>query len=186
MSSSATRTPAGRTPAERTTAWFWVAAGIGTVHAAWSVYWALGGTWMLASVGQWAVQAAADPTPGARLALWGVAVVKLLAAWVPLLAHRGVLPLARLWRALTWAGAAGLVLYGLANIGASTAVLAGWITPEVPVNTEAHLGHAVLWGPLFALWGVALLLAQLRTVPRREAGAIAPAAGAGVARSTRG
>lgn len=73
------------------TRWFWVAGVIGSVHGAWSVYWALGGTWMLASVGQWALEAAADPSPAATAGLWGVALVKFIAAWVPLFAHRGLL-----------------------------------------------------------------------------------------------
>ena len=36
----------------------WVACGLGLVHAAFSLYWALGGQWLLATVGRFAVQAA--------------------------------------------------------------------------------------------------------------------------------
>ena len=147
----------------RPTAWFGAAACVGIVHAGWSVYWALGGTWMLASVGQWAVQAAHDRPLAAQLSLWTVALAKIVAAVVPLLAHRGLLPWPRVWRALTWAGAVGLLLYGLSNVIVSGAVLAGVITPDEPVNTVAHQGHAYLWGPLFAVWGLALLVGLRRS-----------------------
>ena len=33
----------------------WAALVLGLVHAFWSFYWAFGGTWMLDTVGQWAV-----------------------------------------------------------------------------------------------------------------------------------
>ena len=33
----------------------WAAMALGLVHAAWSFYWAFGGSWLLDTVGQWAV-----------------------------------------------------------------------------------------------------------------------------------
>lgn len=38
----------------------WLACIAGTVHAGFSLYWALGGQWLLATVGQWAVQLSAE------------------------------------------------------------------------------------------------------------------------------
>lgn len=48
------------------------------------------------------------------------------------------------------------MLYGGANVAVSNAVLLGLIRPSGGYDTSATLGHAFLWGPLFALWGVAL------------------------------
>ena len=40
----------------------WTAAALGGVHAAFSAYWALGGDWLLRTVGAWAV-ALRDSSP---------------------------------------------------------------------------------------------------------------------------
>lgn len=68
---------------------------LGTVHAAWSLYWAVGGKILLDTVGQWAVKASReDPA----LAFWGllaITMVKLAAAWTPLLAEIGRVPARR-------------------------------------------------------------------------------------------
>lgn len=136
---------------------FLVAAGLGTMHAAFSAYWAAGGDWMLASVGAWAVEARDDQRASVVLALAAIAVVKLVAAWFPYLAETGRLPWRRLWRGISWPGSVFLIVYGLANVLVSGAVLLGLLGEE-PENREALVGHTVLWGPLFAAWGVALLL----------------------------
>ena len=61
----------------------WVAAAAGVVHAAFSLYWALGGTWLLATVGRWAVDLGRDEPALAGIALGLVTLVKLAAALVP-------------------------------------------------------------------------------------------------------
>jgi hypothetical protein len=71
----------------------------------------------------------------------------------------------RAWRRLAAVGAVGLIVYGLVNVAISWAVLGGLVTPEGGYDRDAQLGHAVLWDPLFLLWG--LLLAGGLTLTRQ-------------------
>lgn len=145
---------------------FWVAALAGTVHAAWSAYWGLGGRLLLDTVGQWAVNAV-ETTPSVALAvLLTVAAVKLVAAWIPLLAQTGRIPGRRYWRAATWIGAPLLTLYGTVNAVAAAAILAGWV--DGSGDRAGLLGHAFLWDPLFALWGAALTVALIASRSGRK------------------
>ncbi len=140
------------------------AAAAGLVHAAFSLYWAAGGRWLLDTVGAWAVDLA-DRSPGPAVALLlAVAAVKIGGALCPLLNEAGRLPgSAATWRRVFLAGAVLLIAYGgLNTIGA-------WIGIAIDHTlTAPQLGHAALWDPLFLLWGVLLLLgtrANHRSVP---------------------
>ncbi|KAB1656305.1 DUF3995 domain-containing protein [Pseudoclavibacter chungangensis] len=139
-----------------------IAAVLGTLHALPSIWWAAGSEFLLSTVGTSAVEAARAMPGGVTLLLSVVATVKLAAAWIPVLAERG-LPWRRFWRALSWLGGAGLVVYGVSGIIPSAAVLLGWIVPDGPVDRAALLGHALLWDPLFALWGATLLIGLWRS-----------------------
>ena len=148
------------------------AAVVGLVHAGFSAYWALGGRFLLDTVGQWAVDLA-DRSPGVTaVGLGAVAVAKAAGAVVPLLVEARRLPGRRVWRALAWVGGVVLVLYGGANIVVAWLVLRGVVEPEGGYDERAMLGHAALWDPLFLLWG-ALLVAGLAlsrgTPPARAA-----------------
>jgi hypothetical protein len=141
------------------TAWglAWVALALGLTHAGFSAYWALGGRWLLRTVGEWAVRLAESDPSRAGLLLGRVALVKTLAAVIPVLVAYGRMPWPRVWRAISWAGAIGLVLYGGINVVVSGAVLAGLVQVDGGYDRAAMLGHLALWDPLFALWGLALL-----------------------------
>jgi len=136
----------------------WVAGAAGGVHAGFSLYWALGGQWLLATVGQWAVRLSADFPVPAGIGLGLVAVVKLLAATVPIGAAYGRVPWPRFWRRISWGGGALLVAYGGVNVVVAIAVLAGVVHPQGGYDAEAMRGHAYLWDPLFFVWGTALVL----------------------------
>ena len=90
---------------------------VGLAYAAISVYWAVGGRWLLNTVGISLSQPGQAGHLVALLAVWGAAAVKAVAAVLPLLAI-GVWPrtangaLRRLARVLTWIEAAILVGYG--------------------------------------------------------------------------
>ncbi|MCQ1948809.1 DUF3995 domain-containing protein [Arthrobacter sp. zg-Y859] len=170
MDSSVER-KAGRrqAPTGLSRACLWTACAAGLLHAAFSLYWALGGRWLLDTVGQWAVQESTEAPLRAGLLLGAVAAFKAAAALVPTAAAYGRVPWPGLWRTVSWIGAVVLVLYGGANTVVSNAVLAGLIRPETGYNRMATIGHAWLWDPLFLLWGAALLgyLVLSRAVPRR-------------------
>lgn len=135
-----------------------VACALGLVHAAASAYWAAGGSWLVETVGQWAVDWRQESPASAAVVLTLVAAVKAAGALVPLAVEAGHLPGRRWWRAASWAGAAVLVLYGTANTVGAWVVLAGLLDPSGPQDDAALWGHAVLWDPLFACWGVTLAL----------------------------
>lgn len=136
----------------------WVACVAGTVHAGFSLYWALGGQWLLATVGQWAVQLSVEAPLKAGFTLGVVAVGKLLAASIPVGVAYGRIPWRRFWRAVSWTGGLLLVVYGGVNTMISGAVLAGAIRPVGGYDLNAMIGHAWLWDPLFFIWGVSLTL----------------------------
>lgn len=153
MSPSTTRKPLSR--AARIA--FWAAAALGTVHAAWSFYWALGGTLLLDSVGQWAVDAAEENSLGAAAGLAAIGLLKLGGAWIPLLAEYRRIPWRRVWRTAEWIAGPALVIYGGANFALGSLALLGAFGEEV-TNRSALIGHAFIWGPHFALWGAALCI----------------------------
>ena len=133
--------------------WLLLAAGAGTVHAAASLYWALGGTWLLETLGSAA---------SARGTLRGVAVlvvaglVKLVVAWWPVRTAPWRDRQRRVARALSWLAGAVLAAYGTVLSVAGWLALAGVFgEPTDPVSLR---GHALLWDPLFALWGWSLLV----------------------------
>ena len=150
----------------------WLLAGcaVAVVHAGLSFYWALGGRWLLNTVGDWAVRLV-DRTPlWAGVVLTVIGVLKLAGGVVPILVEDGTVGGRRWWRILEACGAAVLVLYGAVNVVVGWAVPAGLITtPGGGYDRAAELGHAALWDPLFFAWGVCLAsglaLTRTKTVP---------------------
>jgi hypothetical protein len=82
-----------------------VAAAAGTVHGLFSLYWAVGGGWLVSTLGRQLVDMFADK----RWLLGPVAVVKIGFAVLPLLLARLAWPAWRPSRAVCWTGAAVLV-----------------------------------------------------------------------------
>lgn len=135
----------------------WAAGVAGTLHAGFSLYWALGGQWLLATVGKWAVELSVQAPLESGLALTAVATAKLLAAAIPVGVAYGRLPWRGVWRPVAWGGGSILVVYGGANTVVSCAVLAGLLRPPEGYDVAAMIGHAWLWDPLFFVWGAALV-----------------------------
>lgn len=133
--------------------WCAVAAAFGCVHAAASLYWALGGDMLASTVGAWAVQWRTGSPVAAGATLATIALVKVVAAVVPWIAARSGGPRGAL-RVLCWAGSALLVAYGLVNAAAANLALSGVGGPVTDLS--ATRGHAWLWDPLFLAWGLAL------------------------------
>ncbi|WP_258070782.1 DUF3995 domain-containing protein [Pseudoclavibacter sp. AY1F1] len=133
-----------------------VAAAIGLVHAAFSAYWAIGGTWLLSTIGAIAVEFSNRAPLESGLMLGAVALAKALAALIPVAVDAQRMPWPRVWRAISWVGGGGIVLYALVNIVVSGAVLLGVLVPDGGYDRDAMIGHALLWDPLFLVWGLAL------------------------------
>ena len=143
-----------------------LACFVGLIHAAFSLYWALGGTWLLDTVGQGPQGLVKSGPLSAGLALGLIALFKTLAAVIPLFNAQGRMPWPKLWRGISWVGSLFLILYGGFVTLTSLAVLSGLIKSE-GFNRPAMLGHAFLWDSLFLLWGMALVwhLRQTRRNP---------------------
>jgi len=135
----------------------WTAGLAGAVHAGFSLYWALGGRRLLATVGQWAVDLSTDRPLAAGIVRTGGGGQ---ASWHDDPSGRCLWTsaLAVVVARLSWAGGLLLVAYGGINTIVALAVLAGVIRPEGGYDADAMRGHAYLWDPLFFLWGGALLL----------------------------
>jgi hypothetical protein len=155
----------------------WTACAAGVVHALFSLYWAIGGSWLLDTVGPDAVRMSADARLLTGLGLGLVAAAKTAAAVVPVNMAYGRLRREKLWRGLSWAGALLLVLYGGANTVVGNAVLAGLVSPDGGYDRAAMAGHSWLWDPLFLLWGLALLGYLLLSGPAQTGSGLGPSTG---------
>ena len=141
----------------------WAAVAFGSVHALITVYWMLGGRWLVETLGARVLEQFGDRP----LLLLPVALLKGLGVLLPVLWQQKAWPNPRLTRTLVWLGAVVLVLWGGANTVVGNLVLAGLVTPDGGFDRAAMVGHAWLWDPLFLAWGVALALAlRGRTVRR--------------------
>ncbi|HEY4536664.1 MAG TPA: DUF3995 domain-containing protein [Enteractinococcus sp.] len=147
----------------------WTALILGLVHAFWSFYWAFGGTWMLDTVGQWAVVSQLEQPVETFLVLLGIGFVKAAAAIIPVLVEYGKLGGRRFWRFISWVGGVGLVLYGGVYAGAAFLILSGVVGPSAAYDKPVLLGHALLWDPLFFFWGLTLVVSLLLTRRRSSA-----------------
>ena len=141
----------------------WTAAAAGTVHGLFSLYWAMGGGWLLESLGADLIETFAD----SRWLLLPVGLAKIFAGLLPLMLERWGWPASHLSRSACWIGAIVLVLWGGANTIVGNLVLMGVITPEGGYDGPGMVGHAWLWDPLFLLWGASLMLALALSRQRR-------------------
>ena len=147
-------------------------ASLGAASAAVSVYWALGGTALLDTVGgeieRWGRERSADVVA----TLWVITLAKLVGAVAPLVlvgVGAGRLPAwtrARLMRALGWIVAIGLTVYGGVLTVAGLLVEAGVFDTAGEADEHAIVWHAYFWDPWFLLWGVAFMVAMWRSRPQ--------------------
>ncbi len=133
---------------------FAVAALLGTVHAAFSFYWAVGGRWLIETLGERIVTTFASMT----WVLIPVGLVKLAAAALPAWWDARGWPAAHLSRTLCWLGAAVLIGWGGVNTLVAHLVLSGAFHPDGGYDRPGMMGHAWLWDPLFLAWGTAVVL----------------------------
>jgi Protein of unknown function (DUF3995) len=154
------------------------ACGAGLAYAAVSVYWALGGTWLLDTVGGTLEQQGRTGNPGLILAVCAAAVLKIIGAIVPLPAVgvtsgqaiiAGRRQVRVRMRVLAWLEAAILTIYGLVLTVAGLLVQSGAIAPAASADRRALAWHAYLWDPWFLLWGALVAAALVRSRQPRAA-----------------
>jgi hypothetical protein len=134
--------------------WLVAATALGSAHAAVSLLWALGSTWLLDTVGGGLERLGRDGDWTVTLALVAVVAAKLVAVALPWLAVAHAAGL--LTRAAAWATGVLLAAYGgVLTIAGVAIVLSGVDTAD----PYAVRWHAFFWDPWFLAWGVCLLAA---------------------------
>lgn len=138
----------------------YAACGCALLFAMVSLYWAVGGTVGLETVGSGAVELSESGGVAIRLALLFVTALKLAGAFLALALiqpFRWGLRIPRWMLLIAGGGGAGLlVLYGGGQILIQLLVKEGVITAPVDMDWQGFYGHLYLWDPWFLLWGVLL------------------------------
>lgn len=142
---------------------------LGLAYASVSVYWGLGGTWLLDTVGGSLERAGREGGVGISLLLWSAATLKAIVAVLPLLAmnHRLAAQWRRTLRSLAWVEGTVLFAYGLVLTGVGLLIQLGVVEPTADADHRALAWHAFLWDPWFLAWGF-LVLAALRLSRRQR------------------
>ena len=143
--------------------WAHTAALLAFASAAVTLYWTLGGTALLDTVGGEFEELARDRSAGA-IALGTATVAAKIAAGA--LAVALTRPRPRWVARLATAGGILLALYGGVLVVAGALVLGGVIDPADEVDEYALRWHVFFWDLWFLVWGVTLL-AAVRRRPRR-------------------
>jgi hypothetical protein len=127
------------------------------------MYWALGGSWLLGTVG---ASLAGTSSAAVKFAVWAAVALKAIAAFLPLLAigalHRPPRWWVRWLRRLTWIEALILTAYGLLLTATGLLVQSGVIAPPGNADHRAPRWHAYLWDPWFLVWGLLVTTALVR------------------------
>ena len=144
------------------------ACAIGLLYAAVSIYWGAGGTWLLDTVGGSLARLGRSHNASVLAAVWGAALLKSVAAILPLLAIRKPktpVSTARL-RALAWAAVVVLMAYGAVLTTVGLLVQADVISRSAHPDNRALAWHAYFWDPWFLIWGLLAGTALLRSRAR--------------------
>jgi len=145
----------------------WAALFVGLLSAAVSLYWVLGGTWLLDTIGGSLEEQARAGTVGVRLLVWAAVALKIIAVVLPLLALRRLPRPAwnrTVW-VLAWIESAVLTIYGLVWTAGGLLAQAG-VVHVFTTDPRARAWHAYLWDPWFLVWG--LLVAAALLLGRRH------------------
>jgi hypothetical protein len=135
------------------------------------MYWAVGGTGLLDTVGGEIERWGRERSVAVVIALWVIVVVKLVGAAAPLVfarggAHHGPARTnARPVRLLGWSAAVGLTVYGGVLSVAGVLVETGVVDAADDADERALAWHAYFWDPWFALWGAAFAVTLWCTRP---------------------
>jgi hypothetical protein len=137
----------------------------GYVAAAWaalfglvSLYWAVGGTIGIATIGSQVVGMAGG---SGGLLIWGAVVLKFAGAIfaLALVGRWGRVFPRPLMLVVGYAAGVLLMIYGAVNIVGELLVVTGAVAGVSGADAYALHWHLALWDPSFLLWGVLLFLA---------------------------
>lgn len=142
-----------------------VAAGLAFASAAVSLYWALGGTGLLDTVGGEVERLARERSAAAVAVIGAIVVAKALAGLLAVTLLRS--DRRPLFLAATGGGAL-LALYGGVLVLAGALTLSGAIDSGEPEDEYALRWHVFVWDMWFLLWGLALAFAGRRLTPARQ------------------
>jgi len=142
----------------------YAAATLAFASAAVSLFWTLGGTFLLDTVGESLEDLARERSVRAFALGTTVIVLKVASGLLALALVRpwGTRLGRRLLLTANWIGSAILLLWGGTSIIAGALVLSNVITPSEPVDERALRFHVFLWDLWFVVWGAALALATAR------------------------
>lgn len=134
------------------------AFGLGLLYALVSVYWAVGGTVGLDTLGGELERLARARDPAMVAVVWLTAGLKLIAAVLGLAVVQewGRRMPRRTLLTLSWGAATVLVLYGGSLVVGQTLVKVGVIQASADVDGKAFHWHLFLWDPWFLVWGLLL------------------------------
>jgi uncharacterized protein DUF3995 len=141
---------------------------IGLLYAAISVYWGVGGTWLVDTIGGSLARLGRERNAAVITAVWAAAVLKLTAAILPLLvvAELSSPRVNRAARLLAWIAAAILTAYGAVLTTSGLLVQTNIIHASATADHRALEWHAYLWDPWFLVWGLLIATALLRSRAR--------------------
>ena len=145
--------------------WARTAAILAFASAAVSLYWTLGGTALLDTVGGEIERMARERSAGAVAALAVVVVLKVAAGVLALSLTR---PGPRARDRLALAAGILLALYGGVLVLAGALVLTGIVDASDDTDMYALRWHVLVWDLWFLVWGIALI-AAVRPRLRRSA-----------------
>jgi hypothetical protein len=147
-----------------------IAAGLAFASAVVSLYWTLGGTLLLDTVGGAIEDLARERSAGSIAIGIAAALLKvaagLLALALPRVARGGVHRRAVLLA--NGVAATVLVLWGGANVIVGALVLAGVVEPSGTVDRHALRWHVFLWDLWFLVWGLVLVAGVVAVVGRKR------------------
>lgn len=150
-------------PTTRRRTWAaYAAAAWAGAFAAVSLYWALGGTAGIDTVGGEIEELARSGKAAASVLAWGATVAKVAGVVfaLALVQRWGRVFPRRLMLVAGWAAVALLIGYGGLTVGAELLVAIRVVGPPAGIDWYALYWHLALWDPYFVLWGVLLGIAM--------------------------
>ena len=139
----------------------YAAAGWAALFALVSLYWAVGGTAGIRTVGGDIAALAGSGSGAAGLLAWGATVLKVAGVVfaLALVSRWGRIFPRPLMLVAGWAASVVLILYGAVNVLGELLVVTGIVPATSQTDLYALHWHLALWDPYFLVWGILLLLA---------------------------